>query len=120
MGIYFMRGKFYFIILIIMSEKEVKLFTVFLQKIDEKIWTDKMDRLLWYLIGTFNKQYDREEERDSIIETITEYLSWWAHYIDEQYKENEEYEIRSREKKKEEKEIIDSMRKVISYFKNWG
>lgn len=96
-----------------MSEKEIKLFTVFLQKIDEKIWTDRMDRLLWYIIGTFNKQYDREEERDSIIDTITGYLSWWAEYIDKQYDEDREYEKRRIEQNKDRDEIIKSIKSIF-------
>ena len=61
-----------------MSEKEIKLFVVFLQKLDEKIWTDRLDRLLWWTIWTFNKQYDREEERDNMIEDITKYIRFFT------------------------------------------
>lgn len=100
-----------------MSEKEIRLFTVFLQKIDEKIWTDRMDRLLWYIIGTFNKQYDREEERDSIIETITEYISWWAEYIDKQHEDDRAFEANRIARSADRDAVIENMRKVIQYFK---
>lgn len=98
-----------------MTEKEIKLFTVFLQKIDKKIWTDKMDRLLWYLIWTFHKQYDKEEERDSIIETTTDYLSGWAEYIDKEYVEDKEYEERTYEQRKAKEEIINNLIKMVNY-----
>lgn len=99
-----------------MSEKEIKLFVVFLQKIDEQIWTERMDRLLWYTIGTFHKQYDREEERDCIIETITDYLGWKAEYIDKQFEEDKKDEEAYAEKKKKEREMIECLWKVIKYF----
>lgn len=99
-----------------MSEKEIKLFVVFLQKLQTKLWTDKLDRLLWYTIWTFHKQYDSEEERDNIIEHITEYLAGWARYIDEWYEEDEKYEKDRIEHQREVADIMSKIWTVIRFF----
>ena len=99
-----------------MSEKEIKLFVVFLQKLDGKIWTDRLDRLLWRTIWTFNKQYDREEERDHMMDDITKYLNWEAKYIDSGYEEDKKFEDERREQQKKINDVISKMWSVISFF----
>lgn len=99
-----------------MSEKEIKLFVIFLQKLQNKLWTDRLDRLLWYTIWTFHKQYDWEEERDHITEHITEYLSWKADYIDKWYEDDKAYEEVLHQRRRDINEMVDNLWKVINYF----
>lgn len=80
-----------------------------IQIVGRNIWPQRLYRLLSRLSWTIAKQYDQEEELETLEKEIYDYVSWKDEYIDKEAEEEDEWECDNQRKLQE----LDKLKKYI-------